>query len=138
MKILILATAILLTSSFAYAGAYSFYCTNAIRSVVIDKAEVRFSEDFIDSAMQVQGVEYKSRSLPMFSTDNPENPNTALRIEIVGRKTQLVLKDQTDDCGNKGQKDIFSANVVIKNAKGKVLSREVILCDASFFPGHCS
>lgn len=138
MTKLILTLALTLTSVNAFAGAYVFECTDANHAITIEKSSVYLRYwDPANSGDETEPVEYTSKSMPDFATEKPANPKKTVSVEIIGKKKQIVYRNQTDECGNVGKKDIFVANLVVRDSEGKLIANEIAICDQSFYPGHC-
>ncbi|QDK45995.1 hypothetical protein DOM22_12950 [Bdellovibrio sp. ZAP7] len=135
---MILAMAVMMTGAFAHAGAYGFSCTDAYGIIEISKGQAFLKQyDAVNGEDKLMPVEYASKTLPDYASEKPENPKTAVSIEIVGKKKQIVDRAQTDECGNVGREDIFAAKLIVRDPQGKLISHETVICDQSFYPGHC-
>ncbi len=129
----------LLFSHHAMAGAYNHLCSNPSGTILINKSEAKIGSFYIQSAYQAAPVEYQAINLNWnFSTDHPKNLDTAVVIEAVGKSVILTQKKQTDRCGNVGEKLIRASEVMIKSLKsGKTIVQDYLVCDESYFMGHC-
>ncbi len=132
-----LITVTIFAGAFAHAGAYRFSCSDANGAISISKSSAYLKYyDKVNDQEPLPAVEWTSKTLP-FPNEKPEHPETAVSIEVVGKVKQIVYRDQTDECGNVGKEDIYVAKLIVRDPQGKLISSEQVICDQSFYPGHC-
>lgn len=130
-------TVLMMSGAQAHAGAYGFSCANAEGSIRIGKGSASILvADLIGADGQPKEVEYVSKTLNDYGLESSDEG--AIRIEVKGKKSRLLLKRGKTPCGDAKQTEVFVARIEIRDlTSNKLIADDHVICRDEFEGGHC-